>query len=343
MRYLALFFVCLMVTSQARAETSKNYIPPAAIVQAIRPQEAPKNSVAIPEPSAEAVEAAKNAPEPAKVETEKTEKSTQPTPAPASTNAAPLASATNAEGANDTPSTEAEQAIPASSYIKPEWGKLLQTMFRFRAIDLLEDDALLDDYALVAECDLYARFYMDDFKWKKVREAIRGSLKRNKDKFPLHYYKDVKVQLGRYNFEKRLYQFTTGSVIHNANTFLFQGENPGLCVESRIKYLPVSYRGVSNDPITIEGLSMDQPTAQTLLEYMQTSHNTDRILTARFNITVLFTLPLDRSLRAGTQGDVVYQQTSEHSGEVRYDVKIDSVDFYADDEKKIKVYTFVPK
>jgi len=60
-------------------------------------------------------------------------------------------------------------------YATPTWANLVRTLVRFGALDLT-DQNLLDEYALVAECDMYREYYPNDFRWDAVRKIIRKSV-----------------------------------------------------------------------------------------------------------------------------------------------------------------------
>ena len=58
----------------------------------------------------------------------------------------------------------------AEDYAKITLQNFLQTLVRFNAIDV-NDDVLLDDYALVTDCDLIENFYENDFRWESGAPA----------------------------------------------------------------------------------------------------------------------------------------------------------------------------
>ena len=350
MKYLWALFLCLLVNSSAVAQENKQkeFLPPAAVVEAIAPKIITAPTVAIPEPSAEAVEAGKNVPAPANLPGQSTGDAASVTNSTTNTKTAvPKTSAAPsdrpADGADSTEAVPDTPLLPSSAYIKPSWPDLLKTMAKFNALDLYKDDRLLDEYAMVCECGLYGKFYQDDFKWQKIRGMMRDSISQNHKDYPVHYFRDVKVQLNRYNFDKKLFEFTDKSVIHNVNAIYLLDVSGAPCVTKGPKYMPARYRAVLNEPISINGLSIEQDNADALLKYLKVSKNDDRILTGQINMTVGYVQALTRVLRSGVKGDVIYQQTSKSLGEVRFDVKIDSVDFFADADKKIKVFTYVPQ
>ncbi len=65
----------------------------------------------------------------------------------------------------------------AETYAEPTWPNLVRTMVRLNTFDVM-DDALIDEYAIITDCDLYHSSYADDFKWNQIRASIRDAIQR---------------------------------------------------------------------------------------------------------------------------------------------------------------------
>src|SRR5262249_19708156 len=109
-------------------------------------------------------------------------------------------------------------ALPAQAedYAKPSWPNIVRTLVRFKAINI-NDDKLLNDYAMITECDLYKAFYADDFKWNKVLEAIRDSVRQKVATFPTAYQYTAELQLDRYDFKRKEFAFGEKTTLRNIN------------------------------------------------------------------------------------------------------------------------------
>ena len=77
-----------------------------------------------------------------------------------------------------------------------------KSYWRFGKLDLT-NDAAVDHYMKINECDLYAEYIHNEFEWSGIREATRKFLEMNMEKFPAHYKFAQAVNLGPYNFEKK--------------------------------------------------------------------------------------------------------------------------------------------
>ena len=146
----------------------------------------------------------------------------------------------------------------AESYADGNWPNLLHTMIRFKALDL-SDPALLDEYGIVTECNLYQTFYKNDFKWQQVRQALQESIKINQDSYPTKYHYDLKMQLDRYDFSTKLFRFSNKSTISGINSFVLYAVEGSGCDGADVKYLPRKFRAMLQAPLTLEGIPLIAP------------------------------------------------------------------------------------
>lgn len=63
-----------------------------------------------------------------------------------------------------------------------------------------DDIDALNIYLMVTECNLYKKFFANEFEWEKIRIATRDYLKNNKTKVPRYYEYVQPIFLGRYDY-----------------------------------------------------------------------------------------------------------------------------------------------
>ena len=111
--------------------------------------------------------------------------------------------------------TSISPALAGSQSNKPRIdgeGKLLETYSPFtfsnntRLYWLLhvyntDNDDLIDNYLKATECDLFTRFFLNEFEWRKVRQATRTYLDKYKHTFPRRFEYIQPLSLDRYNFD----------------------------------------------------------------------------------------------------------------------------------------------
>lgn len=228
------------------------------------------------------------------------------------------------------------------NYIKPNWPDLLRTLVRLKGIDL-QDQLLLDEYVIIEECDLYKAFYSDDFKWNKVRVALSEDATENASKYPIAYRFDTRLQLDRYDFQDKIYRFSSKATLDNINTAVFYEVTGPACGKADIKYLPRIFRVVFDSSVNILGLPLLPNDAEKLLKTMESDNNSSRIVYTRFKFHVVYIEPLLKSLQSKNSSDIVYTQaTKSERREMRLDAILDAIDFYEDEAMTKLIYEYKP-
>lgn len=233
-------------------------------------------------------------------------------------------------------------AVPAHAqeYAKPDWTNLLRTLIRFNAITL-DDPKILDEYAAVSECDLYKTLYSDDFKWNEARTAIRESVRMNVATFPASYSYTTQLQLDRYDFQNKIFRLTEKTSLKNVNTFRIYKVDGAPCDGMVTKYIPTTFRAVLDVPIFFGGIPLAPNDAEALLNHMKADKNIDRVITAQFNLRVVFIAPMHLSRISGdTRGYT--QNGNDEERTSRLDVRLDSINFYEDTAMTKLIYRLQP-
>lgn len=249
--------------------------------------------------------------------------------------------------------TEIENAtkdlVPSESqeakgnYTPVTWPVLLHAMIRQNALDIFNDNNILDEYAMVTECALYKRTFRDDFQWNNARLLMRKAIQENLNKYPLRFVIEKSLQLARYDFDKQIYNFTDKSRIRHVNVFKLFESPEYKCGEVGIKSIPSTYRAVINDPISLSGIPLSPKDAKFLLSVME-SNDKDHIVYSKIYLTVEYIQALRKGLANLTEGDLVYRQQSQTAmGEVRIDSLLDKIEFYEDAQHTILIYRYIPE
>jgi len=235
------------------------------------------------------------------------------------------------------------QQFRAQEYVSPTWPSLLRTMIRFGAIDITSDPFLLDEYAVATECELYEAFYPNDFKWQQVRRALKESIQKNVATYPVAYYHTSKVQLGRYDFDQKLFRFTKKTTLKGVNAIYVYAVSGLGCGVAETKFLPRSFRAVLSSVLYLEGLPLPERDARALVARMEEDGNKDRIIYVRFNVHIVYIEPFMKIEDPADSANVHYSQPSSHvSKEVRLDARLDSIVFYEDKKMTKSIYTYAP-
>lgn len=219
---------------------------------------------------------------------------------------------------------------------------MARVLARFNALDF-SDEKLLEEYAIVTECEMYEHFYSDDFRWHKVLDAIKGSLNQFSMTYPTTYAYDVELQLGRYDFKDKLFRFTDKTNIYNVNTLVLFEASPRACVGNRrIAYIPSVFRAVLDAAVYIPGLPLSQKDSEMLLDLMSKDNNPNRIVKARFNMRINFVEKFHRISNSNNFDYFYSQDEKQENNAARLDAHLDSVEFFEDAAMRKLIYTYRP-
>jgi hypothetical protein len=229
----------------------------------------------------------------------------------------------------------------ADIYARPTWDNLMKTLVRYGALDLT-DNKILDEYAIVTDCDLYHAFFQNDFKWNQVRESMRDSVQINLSKFPSSYVYEDKIALDHYDFTQQLYHFSDHQPLQKVNAFFLYRTDGLTCDKIRINYLPRSFRAVLDESVTLPGLPLTQRSADALLRRMDANGNTNRMVYVRFNLHVNYVGKVDKNANASDSDPMYVQAGSPHDAPVILNAQVDTIDFYEDDRYTKLLYSYQP-
>ncbi len=223
----------------------------------------------------------------------------------------------------------------AQQYIQPTWPDLARTLIRLNAMDI-KDQLVLDEFGIVTECDLYDTFYHDDFKWNKVRIAMRKSIRQNIAAYPTRYRHDIEMQLDRYDFSTRTFMFREKSKVHNDNVIQLYTVPLGTCHMEDIQNIPLNFVAVLHPPLFLEGIPLPEADAKNLVMRMERDKNFDRIIYASYNLKIVYIEPLRK--KRLEQGVFRYRQEDQKFTVIKVDATIESIDFYEDPKYKRLIY-----
>lgn len=229
--------------------------------------------------------------------------------------------------------------VRAEEFIKPTRLSLIQTMFRFGALDI-NNDLVVDDYARIAECDLYSAFHNDDFRWQKIRAGLRAKIRDEVVTYPTSYYVSGLVHLDRYDFDNKLFKLSVENRVSGVNSFLLGSSNDHPC-DSTVKMLPRTYKAVLETQLNLPGFIMDESDANALLSRMNAVGNISRQVMARFNIRVVYIEKAPVDFGKIDEWYNTYSWVGKIS-DLLMDSRLDSVEFFEDANMTKRIYVFRP-
>jgi hypothetical protein len=231
-------------------------------------------------------------------------------------------------------------------YAEVTWPNLLNAMIRFNAIDLIQDDELMDEYAAITDCDLYKFYFHDDFKWNHARDVMRQSIHKNMQQYTTRFSYDARFKLDRYDFQNKMYRFNQRTLLNNIRQIVVMDFSGSVCSDVMLRYFPKKYAMKLDPPLTIPGVTLAPKEAEDLLNFMNTNNNHEHYIYARINMAVTYVEPARKVYADANVADSKnyrYTQSGKDSAMFVLDAHADKVEFFRDPAMTELVYTFVPQ
>ena len=202
---------------------------------------------------------------------------------------------------------------------------LSQAFVKLTGIDL-EDNQMIDDFALINHCSIYQRYFNDEFAWRQAREAFRRVIQREIETYPENVYLLGTVALGRYDFDRKAFMLDEESRLNNVGAFRFQ-DRSFTCQGGAIKQMPLSYNIRLSNPVTLDRLEVSEEKAHQITQIMQQENNKDRKIYITFFMRI---------------NDFTTQGATTSTSSIRATMRatLMSLRFYLDRQRKILIYEY---
>lgn len=235
-----------------------------------------------------------------------------------------------AQAALQTAETQAATAATAKRiYAQPTPKNLIRAMLRAGALDVTHPD-VLNDYALLNECELFIQNVNDDFRMQRFRTAIGKVIAQDRAGWPDAFSFVSPLQLDKYDFTSQNFMLVPKAQIKNVNSFHLMDTRAEVCQRGQyLKKFPLDVSVRVDQPLTVTGLPLSEAAGNALLQSMLKSGNTARQIYGRFNIAVSF---MSR-----------YEVTSERGANTAkyvFDGSLASIEFFEDEAMTKPIWVF---
>jgi hypothetical protein len=166
-------------------------------------------------------------------------------------------------------------AAPPKQIIAPgTFENLLKAAIKLEAFDL-NDDAVIDDFAKVVHCDIYQKYFPNEFDWRRVRVAMRQSIQAEMQTYPTLIYLERTEHVGKYDFSSGILELQPESIMRKTALLeLSQGNERDFC-GAKLTVLPATFIAALDNPIQLEGIELGEEEARTVVEGLQTVNPND--------------------------------------------------------------------
>lgn len=155
----------------------------------------------------------------------------------------------------------------AGMYVEPTVQNISKLYWKKGAL-IESNDVAIDNFLLINECDMYKKFYKDDFEWQRIREAGREMIKKNKADFSNKFKMIVPIDLGRYDMMRKGFPLINKTAFKDLRRVEIGGnsnQRPVCDKEHIIEYYPRNLILILNKPFTYEFLHLDEHVAQAFI------------------------------------------------------------------------------
>ena len=185
----------------------------------------------------------------------------------------------------------------AGMYSEPSLENISKLYWKKNVLKEENDDAI-DNFLRINECEMYEKFFDDDFEWQRIRDAAREMLTDAKADFSYKFKMIVPIDLGRYDMLRKGFPLINKTAFKDLRRIEIGGNSNGSEVcgkEGIIDYYPRNLILILNKPFSYEFIELDEHIAQAYIirqkydpvkrpRELQNKHF-DRLAFARVRIT----------------------------------------------------------
>lgn len=209
-------------------------------------------------------------------------------------------------------------------YKRASLQNLSQSFIKLTGVDL-NDDRLIDDFAIINHCDIYRKYYGDEFSWRQAREAFRRVIQRELESYPENVYLLGSLTLGRYDFDRKAFMLEDQNKFERTGVFRFFDRTFN-CQGSVVAQLPLTYHFRLTNPITLDRIEVSEDKAFTITRIMEQENNRDR------KVYVSFFIRINDFTTQGGTGNTSVRATTRAT--------LMSMRVYLDRQRKIQIFEY---
>lgn len=173
-----------------------------------------------------------------------------------------------AQGTSSEAAPTEEQGTEPEDYVEPNWANLARMYWALGMMDI-NNQAHIDNFLLLTECEMYTTYKKNEMEWEDIREASKKSLIREAMKTPTIISVFIPLQLGQYNVEGEFFEVKKAeSGVDEARVIKteYNRRNQGTCGKvGNIEGYPPNLILVLNRPFSLPRVPMERELARLFL------------------------------------------------------------------------------
>lgn len=157
------------------------------------------------------------------------------------------------------------------TYTQMSYDNLYRLAWSYDAYALSNDEALTV-FLQITECNLYKKFFQNEFEWEKIKVATREYLKNNKENVSRYYEYVQPIYMGRYDYSLQGFPLNDASKNFKAQkNFQFASFFPGDTACGKFDINQQAYPSTAvlsvTSPLNLSFIRVPLPLAQKYIEW----------------------------------------------------------------------------
>jgi hypothetical protein len=227
-----------------------------------------------------------------------------------------------------------KETTPTDEYVDPDFENLSHAYWAIGKF-LETNNKAVDNFLLINECDLYQKYYYNEFEWAKLRDAARLHIRRNLATFPTTFEILVPIHLGQYDTSKEQFEIMPDSQMSATRRIdaLVNSASGGICgITGEIDGYPRNIIVVLSRPFALLNLPVKREIANDFIDNAFEDHNPNQVNKLRMR-----TAYLRLKIRLSQYKETVYMQ----QGGLRAVVMatLEGVEVYGDKKRTKLLYS----
>jgi len=219
----------------------------------------------------------------------------------------------------------ASTSVSAQSYVDDysptTYENISNLMWKYNIHDA-GDAGVYKAYFQSTKCDLFKKYYKDDFLWQTIIEGFKRNNKYFSSDIPNKFYINASIPIDRYDFAKAVFIIDEQFALDNADAIqipFYEGKL--IKCDSRIedKYFPHRVKFIADRKFAMDEIPIGMDDANALLtrikQYKYENTDLERIIAVRFLITI---------------NGVQNYDSEGTSPEIKYKGSLDEIAFFED-------------
>lgn len=216
-------------------------------------------------------------------------------------------------------------------YVPATRENIVRLLYFFNVVDL-NDIESIDAYIRASECNLYTKYYFDEFEWRKIEMATIDYLRKYASSFSNYVEIIQPVDIGRYDFDLNGFTLDNNGELLNMKSLQISDAREmqnecGLSIEKDARFSGTAVVNLRN-PINIDFIRVNHQLAKEYLQFFQDRYGS---LNGNKQVYFRYRIRIDRYVK--------FDPDSSAGPALIFEGKVLQIDIFADQEMFLPLFS----